>query len=91
ISCPVASVLYSKGREQGTQKREEGTGNREQGREGGRFKSKKKLKFPVDIYANFYTNDINGHDIKNRLKYRQAKLFTSKRYKSLITKGFRHF
>lgn len=28
-----------------------------------RFKSWKKLKFPIDIHLNFYANDTSGHDI----------------------------
>ncbi|WP_293056789.1 hypothetical protein [Okeania sp. SIO2B3] len=54
ISCPVASVLYSKGRQQATAPES----NRQEG-----FRARKKFKFPVDIHANFYTNDINGHDM----------------------------
>ncbi|WP_161564319.1 hypothetical protein [Okeania hirsuta] len=43
--------MYSKGRQQAT-------GNKQEGN-----LARKKLKFPVDIHANFYTNDTNGHDI----------------------------
>ncbi|GGA20166.1 hypothetical protein [Okeania sp. KiyG1] len=56
MSCPVASVLYSKGKEEGRGKREEGRGKREE--EGGRLPSQEKnAKFPVDIHPWVYTND----------------------------------
>uniref|UniRef100_UPI001960F361 hypothetical protein n=1 Tax=Okeania hirsuta TaxID=1458930 RepID=UPI001960F361 len=58
ISCPVASVLYSKGKEEGRRKKEEERGKREEG-----YPRKKKPSFPVDIHPWVYTNDINGHDI----------------------------
>ncbi|NES79088.1 MAG: hypothetical protein F6K06_26445 [Okeania sp. SIO1H4] len=58
ISCPVASVLYSKGKEEGRRKKEEERGKREEG-----YPRKKKPSFPVDIHPWVYTNDINGHDM----------------------------
>ncbi|NEP07632.1 MAG: hypothetical protein F6K25_19820 [Okeania sp. SIO2G4] len=58
ISCPVASVLYSKGKEEGRRKKEEGRRKREEG-----YPRKKKPSFPVDIHPWVYTNDINGHDM----------------------------
>ncbi|NET14713.1 MAG: hypothetical protein F6K08_18690, partial [Okeania sp. SIO1H6] len=45
ISCPVASVLYSKGKEEGRRKKEEERGKREEG-----YPRKKKPSFPVDIH-----------------------------------------
>ncbi|NET45289.1 hypothetical protein [Okeania sp. SIO2B3] len=42
ISCPVASVLYSEGKEEGRRKREEGREKREERR---RLLSKKNLNF----------------------------------------------
>ncbi|NEP88291.1 MAG: hypothetical protein F6K18_16465 [Okeania sp. SIO2C2] len=57
--------MYSKGRQQATGNRQQATGNRQQatGNRQQAIEQEKKLKFPVDIHANFYTNDINGHDI----------------------------
>ncbi|WP_237396363.1 hypothetical protein [Okeania sp. KiyG1] len=63
ISCPVASVLYSKGKEEGRRKREEGRGKKEEGRGPKATLARKKPLFPVDIHPWVYTNDINGHYI----------------------------
>ncbi|NET41731.1 hypothetical protein [Okeania sp. SIO2B3] len=43
ISCPVASVLYSKGKEEGRGKREE--------KRGKKTIEQEKPKFPVDIHS----------------------------------------
>ncbi|WP_237396907.1 hypothetical protein [Okeania sp. KiyG1] len=56
ISCPVASVLYGKGKEEGRRKKEERRGRKA-------TLARKKPLFPVDIHRWVYTNDINGHDI----------------------------
>ncbi len=52
ISCPVASVLYGEGKEEGRRKKEEGR----------RKKKRKNLKYGK-YSPNFYTNDTSGHDI----------------------------
>ena len=53
ISCPVASVLYREGKEEGRRKKE--AKKKEEGR-------KKNLTNGSSSH-NFYTNDTNGHDM----------------------------
>ncbi|NEQ72206.1 MAG: hypothetical protein F6K23_03420 [Okeania sp. SIO2C9] len=56
ISCPVASVLYSKGRQQLIWQQLIWPEY---------LRARKKLKFPVDIHPWVYTNDTSGHDISS--------------------------
>ncbi|WP_202220638.1 hypothetical protein [Okeania sp. KiyG1] len=51
--------MYSKGKEEGRRKKEEGRGPKA-------TLARKKPLFPVDIHPWVYTNDINGHDIKEK-------------------------
>ncbi|NET27318.1 hypothetical protein [Okeania sp. SIO1I7] len=55
ISCPVASVLYRGGKEEGRRKKEEGRS----------FKKRKNFTYmAVNISPTFTRDYTNGHDIK---------------------------
>ncbi|NET22871.1 MAG: hypothetical protein F6K07_27765, partial [Okeania sp. SIO1H5] len=58
----------------GRRKKEEERGKRKEG-----YPRKKKPSFPVDIHPWVYTNDINGHDITEKLRYKASSFMEKKR------------